>query len=120
MSSSMTSALATLDTFFTMAFSKLAHGTLSMPIPISTHRADTASSVICDAPSSELLPKARMVNVSIATSITIGMSDIMAEGRFLRCCSCFGFFSIYCVYYNLYCINMQWFVIGVQRYCLFA
>ena len=81
-------ALATLDTFLTMAFSKLAHGTLSLHIPISTQNAEAASRAICDAPASESLPKARITNVSMTTRS--GMSDIAADGRFLRYCSLFS------------------------------
>ena len=83
-------ALATLDTFLTMAFSKLAHGTLSLHIPISTQNAEAASRAICDAPASESLPKARITNVSMTTSTRSGMSDIAADGRFLRYCSLFS------------------------------
>ena len=90
MSSSMIMALATLDTFLTMAFSKLDHGTLSLHMPMSTQNAEAASRAICDAPASESLPKARITNVSKTTSTSSGMSDIAAEGRFLRFCSLFS------------------------------
>ena len=95
----MMSALDTLATFFVIAFSKLAQGTLSLHMPMSTHSADTVSSVICDAPPSESLPKALIVAVSIATSTTIGMSDNTAEGRFF---SSSPFLFLFSDIYNLF------------------
>ena len=93
----MMSALDTLDTFFVMAFSKLDHGTLRYAIPTSTQNADTMSRVICEAPSSESLPKARMVSVSIVTSTASGINAIITDGLFLRCCSCFVVFSLFII-----------------------
>ena len=53
-------------------------------MPMSTHRADTVSSVICDAPPSASLPKALMVTVSMITSTAMGTSDNKADGRRFR------------------------------------
>lgn len=101
------SALDTLDTFFVIAFSKLVHGMLSFSIPMSTQNADTASSVVCEAPESESAPKKRMVNVSITTSSTTGMNESMAEGRFFKCCVAVPCeLSIVFILINL-CINIH-------------
>ena len=81
--SNIISALATLATFFVIAFSKLAHGTCRYVMPINTQKAETVRSDTCEAPRSASLPKVWMVLTSIVTSNAIGSSDNTADGRFL-------------------------------------